>query len=163
MVVLVISWAVLVGAVSMATWGLAPYDTTPLTLRPPQGSWQREVSDFFQSPPGSIIPPVAVTAASIMLLGIALRRIAGTPAAPKLALSFALTNTLAAIGMSFSTFIVADLPLELAPYPGYGWTVKFLIPDALMLMLLFVVQGRMIPKWLSKQAQGERSYGSATG
>ena len=149
--VLVFSWLVLFWLVEFETELLAPYDTTPLENRPPRGTWQRDLSDFFQVPPGSVIPASLIVGISMVLLVIALGR-APAPGSFNLRihllLSFALSNLVIAAAMFFSGFVVADLPLEIAPYPGYGWTLKFLAPDILLLALLFALQGRGIPKCL---------------
>ena len=88
-----------------------------------------------------------VVGISIALLAIAFSR---TPnsfiARLQLALSFALSNLITVTAMFLSIFIVADLPLEIAPYPGYGWTIKFLIPEILLLALLVTLQAWVIPR-----------------
>lgn len=146
---LVFSWLVLFWLVEFDTDLLAPYDTTPLANRPPWGTWQRDLSDFFQDPPGSVIPALLIVGISIVLLVIALGRTPGSfNVRIRLLLSFALSNLVIVAAMFFSGFVVADLPLEIAPYPGYGWTLKFLVPDILLLALLFALQGWDIPKWL---------------
>lgn len=45
---LIFSWLGLLWVGEAISWSLAPYDTTPLELRPPQGTWQRDLSDTFQ-------------------------------------------------------------------------------------------------------------------
>ncbi len=142
--ILVASLAALFTMVDIATWGLAPYDSTPLELRPPQGAWQREVSDFFQSPPGSVLLPALATVASVILLAVAHKRTQGAVSPTRLMWSFSLTNVLVAAGIVTSVFIFSTLPIELSAYPGYGWTIKYLIPHSLLLACLFVLQGRVI-------------------
>ena len=34
---------------------------------------------------------------------------------------FALANLAVAIGVTVSVFVIGSLPVELTPYPGYGW------------------------------------------
>jgi len=133
----------------IAAWSLAPYDTTPLADRPPRGTWQRDLSDFFQVPPGSVIPALLSVGISVVLAIIALRRIPDSSnVRTQLMLGFALSNIVVVAAMFLGNFLVADLPLEIAPYPGYGWTLKFLAKDILLLALLFALQACGIPKWL---------------
>jgi hypothetical protein len=144
---LLLSWAPLLWAGEIITWSLAPYDTTPLELRPPQGTWQRDLSDFFQAPPGSLVPPILLLGISLALFGLALRRVPTTAAARvRLGLGFALSNLLFLVAVLASSFAVAGLPLELAPYPGYGWTFKFALPQFLLLTALVVLQAWSIPR-----------------
>lgn len=148
-VFLVFSWLALFWLVELDTDLLAPYDTTPLDHRPPRGTWQRDLSDFFQVPPGSVIPASLSIGISMVLLIITLGRTPGQfNVRIRLLLSFALSNLVIVAAMFFSGFVVADLALELAPYPGYGWTLKFLVPDILLVALLFALQAWGIPKWL---------------
>jgi hypothetical protein len=143
---------VLLWAAEVISWSLAPYDTTPLDLRPPLGSWQRAASDFFQAPPGRALVVALVVGLSIILCAIALRSISDSPALrARLMLGFALSNVVIGGAIPLSGFVVADLPLELAPYPGYGWTLKFLVPEVALLTLLFGVQAWVVPRRVARQ------------
>jgi hypothetical protein len=147
MLLLLLSWALLLWAGEVITWSLTPYDTTPLELRPPQDTWQRGLSDFFQAPPGSLLPPILLLGTSLALFGAALRRIPVTAAARvRLGLGFAISNLLFVVAVWACGFVVSTLPLELAPYPGYGWTFKFALPQVLLLSALVVVQAWSIPR-----------------
>ncbi len=146
LLVLLLTWGVAFWMVGIATWGLTPYDTVPLAQRPPLGTWERGLNDFFQPPVGSNLPGIFIVGASAVLLAVALRHVSSLPSQrAKLVLGFAASNFIVAVAMFASTFVVADLPLHLTPYPGYGWTIKFLIPQILLLILLFVLQGKIIP------------------
>ena len=139
------SWAKLFAITHMVTWSLAPFDTTPVELRPAPGTWQREVSDFFTEPPGNAILPVLVVGSSAVLFLAALFRAPASAAArARLAFRFLESNLLVAGAIVLSIYMFGALPLELAPYPGYGWTVKFLVPQTVLLLSLFVLQGRSL-------------------
>lgn len=142
---LLASWAILFAITDMVTWSLAPFDTTPVEKRPAPGTWQREVSDFFAEPPGSAILPVLVVGSSaILFLAALFRRHAPATARARLAFRFLESNLLIAGAIILSIYVFGALPLELAPYPGYGWTIKFLVPQTVLLILMFVLQGRYL-------------------
>jgi hypothetical protein len=149
-IVLLLSWAGLLHTGEFISWSLAPYDTTPLALRPPPGTWEREVSDFLEAPPGSTSVGVLIVGLSVLLFVIALRRVsrsAGTRT--RLMAGFAASNVLVGVAVFLSIFVAGVLPLEAAPYPGYGWTCKFLVPQALLLAILYTLQAHTIPKSLA--------------
>lgn len=142
---LLASWAILFAITDMVTWSLAPFDTTPVEKRPAPGTWQREVSDFFAEPPGSAVLPVLVVGSSaILFLAALFRRHAPATARARLAFRFLESNLLIAGAIILSIYVFGALPLELAPYPGYGWTIKFLVPQTVLLILMFVLQGRYL-------------------
>jgi hypothetical protein len=35
---------------------LVPWDCVHVSLRPPLGTWERTINDFFEGPPGSFLP-----------------------------------------------------------------------------------------------------------
>ncbi len=145
--ILLFTWWMLFGGVQIATWSLMPYDGTLAERHPPLGTLERSLNDFFESPPGSNLPAALVVGTSIILLVVALLRIPGRSGErAKLVLGFAAMNFIVSIGMFVC--ILADLPLNLTPYPGYGWTLKFLIPQSLCLVLLFAFQAWLIPSEL---------------
>lgn len=148
--VLLLSWAGLLHIGDFISWSLAPYDTTPLALRPALGTWEREVNDFFEAPPGSTSVGVLIVGLSVLLFVIALRRVSRSAGArTRLMAGFAASNVLVGVGIFLSIFVAGVLPLEAAPYPGYGWTCKFLVPQVLLLALLYALQAHTIPKSLS--------------
>ena len=103
------------------------------------------MSDFFAGPPGSVVLPVLVVGSSVALfLAAFFRKPASAAARARLALRFLVSNLLVAGAIVVSIHVLGALPLELAPYPGYGWTVKFLVPQAALLLLLFALQGRFV-------------------
>ena len=152
-IVLVLSWAWLLWIGEIISWSLAPYDTTPLEWRPTPGSWEREVSDFFQAPPGSTLVGILIVGISVALFVIALRQVGrSTGVHARLMATFAFSNLIIGGAVFLSGFVVADLPLEAAPYPGYGWTIKFLVPELLLLAVLYVLQAHSIPKcWAARR------------
>lgn len=150
--ILVFSWVVLfwIGHEPIV-WSLTPYDTTPIAKRPPVGTWPRDLNDFFLTSSGKTMPATLITGVSVALFAVALRRLPqSTLARVQLMLLFALSNVAVITALFLSGFIVGSLPLELTPYPGYGWTVKFLIPEVLLLALLFSLQLWGIPKRVTK-------------
>ena len=145
---LLLSWFGLSGAGEMLSWSLAPYDSTPLELRPPIGTWPRDVSDFFQYAVGSKMLTAILVGFSLALFLLAVRKMSPSPGGwVRLMLGFALVNFVLVPGMTVSGFAMGSLPLELAPYPGYGWTVKFLMPELFLLGLWILFQIRAIPRW----------------
>lgn len=151
-VVFVLSWLGLSWVGEVVSWSLAPYDTTPLELRPPQGTWQRDLSDTFQYSVGNKMLAVILVGLDLALFLLALRRMPKSPGEwIRLMIGFALTNLAVAIGVTASVFVMGSLPVELAPYPGYGWAVKFLIPELALLGLWIMLQARSIPRWILPQ------------
>lgn len=137
------SWLALFAMVTAATSGLTPYDTTPFELRPERGTWAREINDFFLSGAARFVPAILVVGTGMSLF---VRTWSRTPAMAHLRMKwtvwFSAMNLIAVITMSLNVFAVAELPLELAPYPGFGWTIKFLAADFCILGLLFYWQAR---------------------
>lgn len=150
--VLLLSWAGLLWVGEIISWSLAPYDTTPLELRPVRGAWERDVSDFFQAPPGSTLVGVLIVGLSVVLCAVAMRRVSSSPGVrARLMTGFAFSNLIIGSAVFLSVFVVGMLPLEAAPYPGYGWTIKFLVPEMLLLVVLYVLQAHTIPRSLVMQ------------
>ncbi len=144
---LVLSWIGLSWVGEMISWSLAPYDTTPLDRRPPQGTWQRDVSDFFQYSVGSKMLAAILVGLSLALFLLALRKMPNSSGGwMGLLIGFALSNFAIAAGVTMSGFVMAILPVELTPYPGYGWTVKFLVPEVFLLGLWIMLQAHAIPR-----------------
>jgi len=141
-VLLMPSWMLMFWVVTgPVTWSLTPYDSTPILKRPPFGSWPRLLNDFFDTLPGNLMPAVLIVGISVSFFVVALRSLPDSPTARiRLMLLFGLSNLAAIAGIAAGAFIVGPLPLELAPYPGYGWTAKFLIADLLCVALLLAFQ-----------------------
>ncbi|NJL54325.1 hypothetical protein HC928_03435 [bacterium] len=65
-IVLLISWITLFYLVNVLTEvTLVPYDTMPISERPPIGTWQRTLNDFFERPPANYLPSIVFLAASL--------------------------------------------------------------------------------------------------
>ena len=147
-VVFILSWLGLSWVGEVVSWSLAPYDTTPPELRPPQGTWQRDLSDAFQYSVGNKMLAALLVGLNLALFLLALRRMPKSPGEwIRLMIGFALANLAVAIGVTASVSVMGSLPVEPAPYPGYGWTVKFLIPELVLLGLWIMLQARSIPRW----------------
>ncbi len=152
--ILLFTWWILFIGVGFTTWSLAPYDSTLLEHHPPLGTWQRSMNDFFESPPGSYLPSTLVVGASVLLVVVALYRATGTSfECAKMILAFAASNILGSIALFLVFF--ADLPLNLTPPPGYGWTIKFLMPQFVLLVLLFLFQAWIIPMKFGSGSRNE--------
>jgi len=150
---LVLSWLGLAWVGEMMAWSLAPYDTTPLDRRPPQGTWQRDVSDFFQYSVGSKMLAVILVGLSLALFLLALRKMPNSSGGrARLLMGFALSNFALAASVSVSGFLMAGLSVELTPYPGYGWTVKFLVPEVVLVGLWIMLLARTIPRRIRLQS-----------
>lgn len=90
-VLLILSWRFLYGWLIPMTEGLlVPWDTTP--TRPPTGTWERSLNDFFEVPPGAYAPSVLVVASSALLFLV--RLLTGNEERAKLPWLFALVNGL---------------------------------------------------------------------
>lgn len=62
---LIITWYVIALMVTAGTEGwLAPWDTQ--RFRPPLGTWERTVNDFFEGAPGSLLPALIVILMSLV-------------------------------------------------------------------------------------------------
>lgn len=128
-------------------WGFAPYDSTLLENRPPPGTWQRDLNDFFQYSIGNQTFAAVLLGLGLVFFLLALRQMPQTAAGvTRLLVSFALTNFALAAGMMAIIVVMAKLHLELEPDPGYGWMVKFLIPELFLLGVWIVLQVRSIPR-----------------
>ena len=146
-----------------------PYDDVMPEARPPIGTWQRQLNDFFEKPPGRHLPAWLIVGASIAIFIVALGRAPQSPAVSiRLGLSFALSNLLLIVAMVFSTLILGSLPLELPSlnpmydyHPGYGWTFKFILADTLLLGLWLALQVWGIPKWVLARFPREEEQAQA--
>jgi hypothetical protein len=133
--------------VSMASWGLTPYDTTPVHLMPGVGTWSRTLNDLFYHSGARYLPVILVLFISASIL---VKRWLSTPAnhhqRTLLLFEFGTLNLIAAVSMFAATFLIAELPLEIRPYPGYGWTYKFLAANIAILLILFCFQSGRVTR-----------------
>lgn len=166
LLVLAFSWMFLFSVIGIATWSLAPYDTSWYNYwgwpsdSPLPGSWQCSLNSFFEEPPGSILPAVLSVGASIAFFTIAFRRARDLTAAHLwLVLGFAVTNLVIGAAMFFDSLVI-DWPFEVGSAPGYDWTIQFLIPDVLLLAMLFGLQVWGIPKLVRAQLPGQLASSS---
>jgi len=146
------TWWILYMWVSAMTEGwLAPWDLLPVSQRPPLGTWQRTLNDFFEGQPGVTLLAKIVVAASALLF---IMRVVRNRNRAFLSLEFATLNLL---------FIVLDLivvipahwlpSLWLAqPRPpldaGYHRTWPAIVVTACLLLVLFHAQAT---GWLTKR------------
>ncbi|CAG0936324.1 hypothetical protein TFLX_05194 [Thermoflexales bacterium] len=128
-------------------WGFAPYDSMPLEARPLPGTWQRDLNDFFEYSIGNQTFAAVLLGLGLVFPLLALRKMPNTPERwTRLLVGFALTNFALTAGMMAIIVVMAKLHLELEPDPGYGWMVKFLVPELFLLGLWIVLQVRSIPR-----------------
>ncbi|MBL1131567.1 MAG: hypothetical protein D8M54_24165 [Chloroflexi bacterium] len=61
---LITTWSIIFILLAAFTEGwLAPWDTRP--FRPPEGTWERTVNDFFEGSPGSLLPASLIVTMSL--------------------------------------------------------------------------------------------------
>ncbi|NOZ70612.1 MAG: hypothetical protein GXP38_01665 [Chloroflexi bacterium] len=150
---LLLSWGLLFRFIVLETDLLLPYDTSWYEYwgwpqdSPPPGSWQRGLNYFFESPVGSVLPAILAVGMDALLLGIVLFRISQFREQPlPLLLSFAITNLVSVPVMFWAGYTVtASLAGELT---GWSGTMVAWLPSWLLLILLFTVQGWVLPKKL---------------
>jgi hypothetical protein len=123
---------------------LVPWDVVP--GRPPLGTWQRTVNDFFEHPPGAILPAVVVItmSASIFVVKVAqARRKAWLP------LTFAATNLIFMLADTVLAILAHQLPDLWLPKPrppidvGYHRTWPALVLTVVLLAILFLAQAKV--------------------
>ncbi|MCL6431396.1 MAG: hypothetical protein K6V36_11160 [Anaerolineae bacterium] len=146
---------------------LAPYEWCPLfpqpnngiPLKPPRGTWERAVNDFFEHRPGRCVPGVLLVASSaIPLVGTLVRR----EVKPGLLLALVATNPLFLVVYALASHPVSDLPLLWLPQPrpecdtGYHLTwPRFLLFVVLSALLVY-------GQWWLRSLWSSRSRDSAT-
>lgn len=129
------SWLLLLGVVRVALWDFIPLEAVPPHLHPL--GWQRDLHDFITYSGVSTWLPLVIVAGSIALFAWGYRRARHDPqAAGRLIQHFTLASALAVIALQAGTVIVAFLPLHLAPPPSYGYAIKFMVKDIVVLALL---------------------------
>ena len=148
-------WWLLWATSYILTFFLAPYNSTWNNYwgwpegSPPEGSIQRTMDAFFDSPLGEVLPANIFVATSVVLYVLALaRRRAGSGAI----WTFALRQTLMIAGLSFGVFTLAMLVatrLELAKIPALqspSYTRSFVVlaPSLVGLSILLGYQFRCI-------------------
>jgi len=145
--VLVATWCLL----ALFAWGmtevwLVPWDCVHTSLRPPVGTWQRTVNDFFEGPPGSILPAavLVVVSASIFAVGT-VRSTNGT----LLPWAFGGANLVFLLAVLFSLQVVYLLPIVPLAEPrppidvGYHRTWPAILTTTVLVAALFLVQCRI--------------------
>jgi hypothetical protein len=147
MVLLVGTWFLISFFMLAATEGwLVPWDCVHVSLRPPLGTWERTINDFFEGPPGSFLP-----ALGFMLVSVA-TFLAGTLRTRRRVLlpgALAVTN-LAFVLADILLLDVADrLPILRLPEPrpaidvGYYRTWPAILISTVLVGVLFIVQSRI--------------------
>lgn len=146
-VLLVGAWFLSTFFILVATeaW-LVPWDCVHVSLRPPLGSWERTVNDFFEGPPGSFLPALGFMLVSVALFLVGTLRTRRRTLLPG---ALAATN-LAFVLADVLLLDVADrLPIRRLPEPrplidvGYHRTWPAVLITAVLALGLFLVQARM--------------------
>jgi len=144
---LVATWCFLSLFVWVATEGwLVPWDCLNRAERPPLGSWERTVNDFFEVPPGSILPGVVFTVVSASIFVV--RTVKATDRAV-LPWVFAGTNIIFFLVVSFAVIRAHELPDLWLPQPrppidvGYHRTWPAILTTTVLVGVLFLVQSRI--------------------
>lgn len=130
---------------------LVPWDLVYVEDRPPLGSWDRTVNDFFEGQPGSVLPSGAIIAASAGLFVLRARRAARRD---RLAVVFAATNLLS-LPMSLLLMNVGyAISSQLFPQPHVPFDVGFhrtafpAVAAALAFTGLLIAQSRLKGRYL---------------
>jgi len=154
LILLFLSWAVLFKFFALMTNLLLPYDTSWYEFwgwpqgSPPPGSWQRSLSYFFESPLGSILPALLVVGLDALILAIVLFLFPRLRANPSpLLLGFAATNFIIMPVMFWATYAASSWAGNLA---GWSSTLLAWLPTLFLLILLYAIQGLLLPRKLAK-------------
>ncbi len=159
LLLLVFSWlALFVWLNGFAILSLIPYDDTAPEARPPADTWQRQLNDFFERPPWRNLPAWFLVGISVLLFITAVIRTSPV-SRTRLGLLFAFSNLAVVVAMALSTYILSPLPtlrfLEPGYYrPGYGWTYRFILMDAVLLAGWLFLQARGITEWVKRAREG---------
>ena len=153
---LLLSWGSLFRFIALETDLLLPYDTSWYDYwgwpqgSPPPGSWQRGLNYFFESSVGGVLPAILAVGMDALLLGVVLFRLPQFRERPlPLLLSFAVTNLVGVPVMFWAGYAVtASFAGELT---GWSGTIVAWLPSWLLLILLFTVQGWVLPKRLARK------------
>lgn len=135
---LTLSWIVLFLGIRLASWDLMPYEAIPLEKRPSIG-WERTLNDFLEQSPTLPLMSGGLTLLSVLLFRYGWMK----PQVNKVNLikTFGLSNVLSVVLLVLAIPLVAFLPVPFTP-PGYGFALKFILKDVLILGGLFVYQFR---------------------
>ncbi len=147
---LVGTWCLLFMSIAAMTEGwLAPWDTVPVEFRPPVGSWQRSLNDFFEAWPGAILPGVVVILVSVSIFVVRNVRTMNKALMP---LAFAVTNFIFILVDLFLATLAHQLPNLWLPQPrpsidvGYHRTWHAMLVTTILLTTLLLVQSRVVLK-----------------
>jgi hypothetical protein len=140
---LMLSWLFLFLGITMSSWDFIPYEAIPPEKRPAMG-WERTLNDFLEQ--SSVLPIVSggLVVLSILLFrqGWVNPRMKNQKEKESLIGMFALSNLICVVLLVVLIPIVAFLPLQLTPPPGYGYTIKFILKDVLLIGGLIAYQFR---------------------
>jgi cytochrome bd-type quinol oxidase subunit 2 len=144
------TWAFLFMHIEGTTEGfLVPWDCVPRSGRPPLGTWDRTVNDFFEIPPGSILPALIVVVFSASVFVVRSLR---TTRRALLPLAFAATNAVFVLANVFLGVLARKVNDSLLPRPrplidvGYHHTWPVILVTTILLIVLFLVQSRLVLK-----------------
>jgi hypothetical protein len=145
--VLVAIWCFLfVWLAAMTEGRLAPWDCVHTSLRPPVGTWQRTVNDFFEGPPGFLLPATAFVGIGASIFAAGAVRSAKRPVLPW---AFAGTYAIFFLVQIILVPLADRLPDLWLPQPrppldvGYHVTWPAILVTTALALALFLVQGRI--------------------
>jgi hypothetical protein len=126
---------------------LVPWDCVHVSLRPPLGTWERTVNDFFEGPPGSFLPALGFMLVSVTIFLVGTLRTRGRSLLPG---ALAVTNLAFALAHILLLDVADRLPILRLPEPrpaidvGYYRTWPAILITAVLVGLLFAVQLRIV-------------------
>jgi hypothetical protein len=143
-----VTWYVLFWFILLSTERtLVPWHVFDLQA-PPANTWERQLNDFFNGPPGSVLPAILVLGASAWLFVARLRRTIDYAGQFRLFLLFAATNLVFML-VSFVLIVpLRDLPNLWLPQPrppidvGYQRTWVDLLGTTVLILLLLLAQAK---------------------
>jgi hypothetical protein len=152
LLLLLLSWVAVGWILHAQTVVSVSYDSSWLNYRgwperyPSAGSWQRELSAFFESSVGVWLPAAFVLLADVGLLGMLINRWGSAARTPEsLLLGWGLANLLFVVqnglGMRFP-FAATDLLLGGSTPEGWARTGLFWLPTMALLTLLLILKMR---------------------
>lgn len=136
---------------------LVPWDTTP--MRPPVGTRERTINDFFEIPPGAYLPATLFLATNVALFAMRFRSATNKTWLPLL---FAMTNVIflgTAILFGILARVSPDLWLSQPRPPldvGFHRTWFAILIIAILVGVLFTVQAKMsVSGWNTQGSKRE--------
>jgi hypothetical protein len=130
---LIASGVLFFGALIGALWGLNPYDAVRPQLIP-QSGWEYDLYNFFVLSDARSWILFTLPLLGILWFAWLYAQNRQSPVTTTaLIRRFTIANVVCVVAMGVLGMIVAFLPLHLAPPPGYGYALKFIVKDGVVL------------------------------